>query len=140
MTNIMDSKWIVTPYVNIHNQTTASIFSEAFQVSIVVIHAFCLSPMSYVAAFSYKISPLLSVSKKFALNKCFVLTFFFQMMVQYIFISDQISFNLKFISSAFILIENSFKPTKAIHWFTIKNFVRLNVSNHVVLFLYKSNM
>lgn len=58
------------------------------------------------------------------------LDFFFQMMVQYMFISDQISFNLKFISSAFILIENSFKPTKAIHCSTIKNDVMLNVSNH----------
>lgn len=138
MTNIMDSKWIVTPYVNIHNQTTASIFSEAFQVSIVVIHAFCPSPMSYLAAFSYKISPLLSVSRKYAFNKCFVLTFFSKWWFNICLF--QIKFLLKFISSAFILIENSFKPTKAIHWFTIKNDVMLNVSNHVVLFLYKSNM
>lgn len=39
-----------------------------------------------------------------------------------------------------ILIENSFKPTNASHLFTIKNDVIPNVSNHVALFLYKSNM
>lgn len=37
-------------------------------------------------------------------------------------------------------MEISLKPTSASHLFTIKNDVILNVSNHVVLFLYKSNM
>lgn len=102
-----------------------------------VIHGFRPSPVSCLAAVLYKASPSLSVSGRYASN---VYLDFLQIMFQYIFILGQISFNLKLKSSAFILTENSLKSTNATHLFTIKNDVILNVSIHVVLFLYKSKM
>lgn len=56
------------------------------------------------------------------------------------FILGQMFLNLDLNPQHLILIESSLKPTKASPLFSIKNNVILNVSNHAVLFLYKSGM
>lgn len=80
-----------------------------------------------------KAYPSLSVFRMYTSN---VYLDFFQIM----FTLGQISFSLELRSSASNLMESSLKPTNVSHLFTAKNDVILNVSNHVVLFLYKSNM
>lgn len=99
----------------------------------------CFSPLSCVTFGSLftQASHSLAVSRRYASK---VYLDFFQIMFQYMFILGQISLNLELSSSP---SNSNWKFPQTYQYFSFihcKNNVIPNVSNHVVLFFYKSSM